>query len=70
MERMVEQMDVMVVFVSKPKVIRDGRASTCVLRPPSAKELSMKDKPSPSKPAPDRAPPAGGTDAVEETVQQ
>lgn len=26
-------------FVNKPKLIREGRAASCVLRPPSAKEL-------------------------------
>lgn len=31
-------------FVSNPKVIRDGQAATCILRPPSAKELSQKGK--------------------------
>uniref|UniRef100_A0A3P9I2H3 Translation initiation factor IF-3, mitochondrial n=1 Tax=Oryzias latipes TaxID=8090 RepID=A0A3P9I2H3_ORYLA len=44
LEQMVEQMDVMVGFVSKPKVIKDGRAAMCVLRPPSAKELSQKER--------------------------
>lgn len=34
----------MVGFVSKPKVIRDGQAAMCILRPPSAKELSQKGK--------------------------
>lgn len=44
---MVEQIEVMVGFVSKPKVVQDGRAAMCVLRPPSKKELSKqgKDKP-------------------------
>lgn len=44
LEEMVEQMGVMVGFVSKPKVIRDGQAAMCILRPPSAKELSQKEK--------------------------
>lgn len=35
-------MGVMVGFVSKPKAIRDGQAAMCILRPPSAKELSQK----------------------------
>ncbi|CAL8314578.1 unnamed protein product [Lota lota] len=55
LEEMVQQMPVTVGFVSKPKVIRDGRAM-CILRPPSAKELlSQKEK---SKPSP---PPTGAT---------
>lgn len=41
---MVQQMGVMVGFVSKPKVIRDGQAAMCILRPPSTKELSQKEK--------------------------
>lgn len=36
-------MGVMVGFVSKPKVIRDGQAAMCILRPPSAKERSQKE---------------------------
>lgn len=34
----------MVGFVSKPKAIRDGQAATCILRLPSAKELSQEGK--------------------------
>lgn len=41
---MVQQIEVMVGFVAKPKVIRDGQAAMCILRPPSAKELSQKEK--------------------------
>lgn len=37
-------MGVAVGFVSKPRAIRDGRAAMCILRPPSAKELSQKGK--------------------------
>ncbi|KAM4521820.1 translation initiation factor IF-3, mitochondrial isoform 1-T3 [Odontesthes bonariensis] len=44
LEQMVEQMDVTVGFVSRPKVIRDGQAAMCILRPPSAKELSQIEK--------------------------
>lgn len=44
LEQIVQQMEVMVGFVSKPKVIRDGQAAMCVLRPPSAKELLQKEK--------------------------
>ncbi|XP_061668042.1 translation initiation factor IF-3, mitochondrial isoform X2 [Syngnathoides biaculeatus] len=44
LEQMVQQMEVMVGFVSKPKVIREGQAAMCILRPPSAKELSKRDK--------------------------
>ena len=53
LEQIVQQMEVMVRFVSKPKVIRDGQAAMCVIRPPSAKELSQikKNKTSPSQSA-------------------
>lgn len=44
LEEMVQQIEVMVGFVAKPKVIRDGQAAMCILRPPSAKELSQKEK--------------------------
>ncbi|XP_060947865.1 translation initiation factor IF-3, mitochondrial [Limanda limanda] len=44
LEQMVEQLEVMVGFVSKPTVIRDGRGATCILRPASAKEIAQKGK--------------------------
>ncbi|XP_040920804.1 translation initiation factor IF-3, mitochondrial [Toxotes jaculatrix] len=44
LEQMVQQMDVMVGFVARPQVIRDGKAAMCIVRPPSAKELSQKSK--------------------------
>nr|XP_046228303.1 translation initiation factor IF-3, mitochondrial isoform X2 [Scatophagus argus]XP_046228304.1 translation initiation factor IF-3, mitochondrial isoform X2 [Scatophagus argus] len=44
LEQMIQQMGVMVGFVSKPQCIRDGKAAMCILRPPSAKELSQKAK--------------------------
>lgn len=76
---MVQQIEVMVGFVSKPKVIRDGQAAMCILRPPSKKELSMKENytvstsqsaSSSSQSAQDKAPPAGNTDATEGSLQQ
>ncbi|XP_030648369.1 translation initiation factor IF-3, mitochondrial [Chanos chanos] len=39
LEDMVGRMAAPVGFVSKPRVIREGRAAMCILRPPSAKEL-------------------------------
>ncbi|XP_041831986.1 translation initiation factor IF-3, mitochondrial [Melanotaenia boesemani] len=70
LEQMVEQMEVMVGFVAKPKVIRDGQAATCILRPPSAKELSQKRKnkaepqstQSPSEAHQSQTPPVSSTD--------
>ncbi|XP_003971952.2 translation initiation factor IF-3, mitochondrial [Takifugu rubripes] len=44
LEEVVHKVGVMVGFVSKPKVVRDGQAAMCILRPPSAKELSQKGK--------------------------
>ncbi|XP_075893812.1 translation initiation factor IF-3, mitochondrial [Nelusetta ayraudi] len=44
LEEMVQQLGVTVGFISKPKVIRDGHAAMCILRPPSAKELSQEEK--------------------------
>ncbi|XP_033847342.1 translation initiation factor IF-3, mitochondrial [Periophthalmus magnuspinnatus] len=44
LESLVQQMEVDFGYVSKPKVIRDGQAAMCILRPPSAKELAQKSK--------------------------
>ncbi|KAM9354722.1 translation initiation factor IF-3, mitochondrial [Pholidichthys leucotaenia] len=52
LEQMVDQMEGVFGFVSTPKVIRNGQVATCILRPPSAKELSQerKNKASESQP--------------------
>ncbi|KAL6095713.1 mtif3 [Pungitius sinensis] len=76
LEQIVQQMEGMFGFVSKPKAVRDGQAAVCVLRPPSAKELSQKHKsegdPSQSDDSTSRAtespaavPPVSDTDAAE-----
>lgn len=76
-----QQMEAMVGFVSKPKAIRDGQAAMCVLRPPSAKELSQKQKnkddPSQSDDSTSRAPesraavpPVSETDTTEGSTQR
>lgn len=77
LEQMVQQMGVMVGFVSKPKVIRDGQAAMCVLRPPSAKELSQKEKskadPSQSVDSSSKATQnktVSNTDTTQESIQQ
>lgn len=44
LEDMVQQLEMMVGFISKPKVIHDGRSAMCILRPPSTKELTDKEK--------------------------
>ncbi|KAG7508702.1 translation initiation factor IF-3, mitochondrial [Solea senegalensis] len=44
LEQMVQQMEVMYGFVLPPKVIREGKAAACILRPPSAKEIAQKGK--------------------------
>lgn len=60
LEEMVQQVGVMVGFVSKPKVIRDGHAAMCILRPPSAKELSQETKKA-------AAPQANAVDSADQT---
>ncbi|XP_040016234.2 translation initiation factor IF-3, mitochondrial [Gasterosteus aculeatus] len=81
LEQIVQQMEAMVGFVSKPKAIRDGQAAMCVLRPPSAKELSQKQKnkddPSQSDDSTSRAPesraavpPVSETDTTEGSTQR
>lgn len=78
LEQIVEQMEVMVGFVSRPKVIRDGQAAVCILRPPSAKELSQKGKNkaaeaqpanSTSEAAQNETSPVGSTDTTEGSTQ-
>lgn len=44
LEEMVQQMEGMVAFVSQPRTIREGQAAMCILRAPSAKELSQKQR--------------------------
>ncbi|KAG7999269.1 Translation initiation factor IF-3 [Nibea albiflora] len=77
LEEMVQQIEVMVGFVSKPQVVRDGRAALCILRPPSAKELSQKGKKqTPASQAHNAGSEAAqsktvsNTDTTEETLQQ
>ncbi|XP_071324118.1 translation initiation factor IF-3, mitochondrial isoform X2 [Trachinotus anak] len=80
LEQMVQQIEVMVGFVSPPKVKHDGRAAMCVIRPPSAKELSQKGKSNNNKASqPDGsgsnttqsdASPVGTTDTAEASPQQ
>ncbi|XP_076867688.1 translation initiation factor IF-3, mitochondrial [Brachyhypopomus gauderio] len=41
LDKMVQKLQVPSAFVMKPKIIKDGRSATCVLRPPSAKELQQ-----------------------------
>uniref|UniRef100_A0A4W6FQW9 Translation initiation factor IF-3, mitochondrial n=1 Tax=Lates calcarifer TaxID=8187 RepID=A0A4W6FQW9_LATCA len=44
LEQMVQKMKVLVGFVSKPTVIRNGQAAMCVLRQASAKEIMQANK--------------------------
>lgn len=44
LESLVQQMEADFGFVSQPKLIRNGQAAMCILRPPSAKELAQKSK--------------------------
>ncbi|XP_038133453.1 translation initiation factor IF-3, mitochondrial [Cyprinodon tularosa] len=72
LEQMVEQINLMVGYVSKPKVTREGQVAMCVLRPPSAKELALKAKNKTEETQPagtqSKAPPV--SDTPEELVQQ
>ncbi|KAM8725652.1 translation initiation factor IF-3, mitochondrial isoform 2-T2 [Acanthopagrus schlegelii] len=69
--QMVQQMGMTVGFVSKPTVIRNGQAAMCILRPPSAKELSQKNKLSAdSSSKTSQSKPESKTDTTEESAQQ
>ncbi|XP_008276574.1 translation initiation factor IF-3, mitochondrial [Stegastes partitus] len=79
LEQMVEQMGIMVGFVSPPKVIRNGRAATCIIRLLSAKELSRQKQnkasespsvSSTSKASQSETPPVTSTDTAEGSAQQ
>ncbi|XP_047429743.1 translation initiation factor IF-3, mitochondrial [Mugil cephalus] len=67
LEQMAEQLEVPFGFVSRPKVIRDGKAATCIVRLPSAKELAEKAKAESeksSKAPKSTAPPGDSTDTT------
>ncbi|XP_061889781.1 translation initiation factor IF-3, mitochondrial [Entelurus aequoreus] len=74
LERMLEQIEATVGFVSMPKVVREGQAAMCVLRPPSAKELSKQQKDRTSLPPSDSSQTAkeetSPPDTKEESIQQ
>lgn len=65
---MVERISVAIGFVSKPSVVRGGRAAMCVLRLASAKELQKKEAETSNKNLkPDfETPTSPGTSATEE----
>lgn len=68
LESVLQQMEVDFGFVSKPKVIRDGQAAMCTLRPPSAKELAQKSKKTPTEESTSESP--STKDTTETSVQQ
>ncbi|KAJ0061003.1 hypothetical protein NL108_004720 [Boleophthalmus pectinirostris] len=71
LENLVQQMEVDFGYVSKPKVIRDGQAAMCILRPPSAKELAQKPKKKQTtESSPESASADGSKDTSESSVQQ
>lgn len=78
LEQIVQKMEVLVGFVSKPKAIRDGQAAMCILRPPSAKELSQHKKNTTSTPSlsedskatQSKKHPADSTDTQGESIKQ
>lgn len=67
LKQMLEQMEVMVGFVSMPTVKAGGKEAICIVRPPSAKELSQKGK---NKAAQSTASPASKTDTSQDSIQQ
>ncbi|XP_042359680.1 translation initiation factor IF-3, mitochondrial [Plectropomus leopardus] len=79
LEQIVQQMEMTVGFVSTPKVIQDGKAAMCIIRPPSAKELSKEKKnkstasqsaDSNSEAAESKTAPVSGADTAEGSTQQ
>ncbi|CAJ1078344.1 translation initiation factor IF-3%2C mitochondrial [Xyrichtys novacula] len=79
LEQIVQQMEVLVGFVSQPKAIKDGKAAMCILRPPSAKELAQQKNnkasasqsgDSSSKTTQSKATPVTDTDTKEGSTQQ
>lgn len=78
---MVQKMKVLVGFVSKPTVIRNGQAAMCVLRQASAKEIMQANKEKNKTAAPQSAvsssttaqsntSPVSATDTTEGSVPQ
>ncbi|XP_072301496.1 translation initiation factor IF-3, mitochondrial isoform X2 [Eucyclogobius newberryi] len=70
LENLVHQMETDFGFVSKPKVIRDGKAALCILRPPSAKELAQKSKEKPTAESSSESADTSSKDTSESSVQQ
>ncbi|XP_035291313.1 translation initiation factor IF-3, mitochondrial [Anguilla anguilla] len=60
LEEILQRMPTTVGFVSKPKIIRDGKAAMCVLRAPSEKELLQRGA---LAKEPNQPPPGGAADA-------
>ncbi|KAM8846287.1 translation initiation factor IF-3, mitochondrial isoform 1-T1 [Synchiropus picturatus] len=48
---MLRQLDAAFGFVSQPRVVREGKAAACVLRPPTRKELAKREKEKEAPPA-------------------
>lgn len=80
LEQIIQKMDVLFGFVSKPKAIREGQAAMCILRPLSAKELSQHKKNtaatelpsehSDSKATQSKTSPVGSADTKGESTEQ
>ncbi|XP_061741630.1 translation initiation factor IF-3, mitochondrial [Nerophis ophidion] len=74
LERMLEQIEAKVGFVYQPKLVHKGQAAICVLRPPSAKELSKKQKDRTSLPSSDSSQAAkeetSSPDTKQESIKQ
>ncbi|XP_037541535.1 translation initiation factor IF-3, mitochondrial [Nematolebias whitei] len=70
--QIVEQMSIMVAFVSQPKVKREGRTATCTVRPLSKNELLQKRTQKAAKPSEEAQSetPVGNKVTPEECAQQ
>uniref|UniRef100_A0A8B9J7U9 Translation initiation factor 3 N-terminal domain-containing protein n=1 Tax=Astyanax mexicanus TaxID=7994 RepID=A0A8B9J7U9_ASTMX len=67
LDQMVEKISVPVGFVSTSRLISEGRAATCILRPPSAKELAKAAKQRTQNPTEPPRPEPGITESTAST---
>ncbi|KAL7388103.1 hypothetical protein ABVT39_007133 [Epinephelus coioides] len=78
LEQIVQQLEVTVGFVATPKLIQEGQAAMCIIRPPSAKEqLKMKKEAAASQSADSnptatesKTSPDSDTDTTDGPIQQ
>lgn len=68
LEQILQKMEVLFGFVSKPKAVREGQAAMCILRPLSAKELSQQKKNTASTASPSEDPSLKATQSKKSSV--